>query len=61
MLDAAGQVVPENPAFRGKVLETAAGPQGLTVRWTPCRPLPETDGWFETVWADYRNGTVYGK
>jgi len=61
VLDAAGQVVPENPAFRGKVLETAAGPQGLTVRWTPCRPLPETDGWFETVWADYRNGTVYGK
>lgn len=61
VLDAAGQLVPENPAFRAKVLETAAGPQGLTVRWTPCRPLPETDGWFETVWADYRNGTVYGK
>jgi len=61
VLDAPGQLVPENPAFRAKVLETAAGPQGLTVRWTPCRPLPETDGWFETVWADYRNGTVYGK
>ena len=59
VLDAAGQLVPENPAFRARVLETAVSAQGLTVRWTPCRPLPETDGWFETVWADYRNGTIY--
>lgn len=55
-----GSIVPENPAFRGKVLETAATPQGVRVRWEPCRPFPETDGWFETVWAAYRNGTVYG-
>ena len=61
VLDSDGAVMPENPAFRSKVLETEMTSSGLNVRWIPRRPIPETDGWFETVWADYRNGTVYGR
>ena len=24
-----------------------------------CRPLPTPDGWFENVWADYRQGKIF--
>ncbi len=27
-------------------------------RWVPVRPVPAPDGWFETVWEDYRDGRV---
>lgn len=60
VLDAEGKPLPENPAYRKMVLETAVTPDGVRVGWVPCRPLPETDGWFETVWADYRAGKQYG-
>jgi succinate dehydrogenase/fumarate reductase flavoprotein subunit len=26
--------------------------------WVPVRPVPRSDGWFETVWADFRNGKI---
>ena len=50
----------EDEGFRAKVLETsftAAG--GCTNRWVACRPLPESDEWFETAWATYRAGGIY--
>ena len=33
----------------------------LTLRtaWVDIRPIPEDDGWFETVWKAFRNGTVF--
>ena len=29
--------------------------------WEVCRPVPDPDGWFETLWKDYREGGIYGK
>jgi succinate dehydrogenase/fumarate reductase flavoprotein subunit len=51
---------PLNPDFREQILGTVAGPDG-TVRnhWSPCRPLPTTEAWFETAWGAYRNGEIY--
>ncbi len=52
---------PENPAFREQVLETVANPDGrVTSHWVPRRPMPEGDAWFETAWAAYRKGEIYG-
>jgi succinate dehydrogenase/fumarate reductase flavoprotein subunit len=52
---------PENPAFREQVLETVASRDGKTVsRWVPRRPMPEGDAWFETAWAAFREGRIYG-
>ena len=33
----------------------------LTLRtaWVDIRPIPEDDGWFETVWKAFRNGAVF--
>lgn len=28
----------------------------VSVTWEPCRPVPEPDGWFESVWREYRTG-----
>ena len=24
------------------------------IDWQDCRPVPKTDGWFETVWKNFR-------
>ncbi len=50
-----GAVQPENPEFRNQVLETTH----LEHRWVPVRPLPETDGWFENIWRDWREKRIY--
>jgi hypothetical protein len=26
--------------------------------WVPVRPVPRPEGWFETVWADYRSDRI---
>lgn len=53
-------LVPSNPEFHGRVLETVATPDGAVInRWVPRRPLPTTDTWFETAWAAFRNGEIY--
>ena len=50
----------EDPAFRDRVLETVASPDGeVRHEWVDRRPIPETDVWFETAWAAYRNGEIY--
>jgi hypothetical protein len=50
----------EDPSFRDKVLETGASPDGTVENnWVDRRPLPHTDPWFETAWAEYRNGEIY--
>ena len=53
--------LPTNPAFLDRVLETTAAPDGtVTNAWVPRRPLPTTEAWFETAWAAYRAGDIYG-
>ncbi|MFC1452996.1 FAD-binding protein [Verrucomicrobiota bacterium] len=54
------RIAPENRSFRDKVLETVVnGDGGVENRWVPRRPIPDTDLWFETVWAGFREGAIY--
>ena len=51
---------PENADFREKVLVTEVKHSGdVETAWVPRRPIPESDLWFETAWAAYREGTIY--
>ena len=59
VLDEAGNIVAENDTFRKQILETSFADGKFRHRWVPCRPIPETDGWFENIWADYRAGKIY--
>lgn len=62
VLDAGWRMMPENPAFRERVLLTQSdGDGGFTHRWAPCRPIPESDLWFETTWRDFREGRIYAE
>jgi len=55
------RIVPENEAFRGQVQETRVlGPRQVHHAWVPRRPIPESDPWFETAWARFRTGEIYG-
>lgn len=59
-LEASWSFAPEDPAFREKVLETLPGRDGrIASQWVPRRSLPESDLWFETAWAAFRNGEIY--
>ena len=49
----------EDEAFRDRVLETDVSGGRIRSRWIPRRPIPETDLWFETAWAAYREGKIY--
>jgi succinate dehydrogenase/fumarate reductase flavoprotein subunit len=54
------QFAPEDVAFRDRVLETAASPDGSAQsEWVPRRPLPHGEAWFETDWARFQRGEVY--
>ena len=61
VLDENDGIVAENCDFRKQVLETRFADGVFQHRWVPCRPIPETDGWFENIWADYRTKNVYRK
>ena len=61
VLDDADRIIPENPAFREQVLETRFNGRNFEHGFVPCRPIPREDGWFETVWAEFRNKEVYQK
>jgi succinate dehydrogenase/fumarate reductase flavoprotein subunit len=55
------RIAPEDPAFREKVLETVASPDGeVKNEWVDRRPIPRTEAWFETAWARFRRGEIYG-
>jgi len=54
------QFAPENPVYREKVLETVPREERVVEnRWVDRRPLPHTEAWFETTWADFRDGKIY--
>ncbi len=55
-------LAPENVAFKDKVQETQQQDDGTIVnRWVPRRPIPQGDEWFETAWAAFRDGEIYGR
>jgi succinate dehydrogenase/fumarate reductase flavoprotein subunit len=58
-LDDSWRIAPEEPAFRGKVQETVVSEGKVQQQWVDRRPLPESDVWFETGWARFRNGEIY--
>jgi len=59
-LDERWRVAPEKEEFREKILYSELTPSGECVhRWIDRRPLPETDAWFETAWAEFRSGEIY--
>lgn len=51
------KIQPEDEAFR-KVCQVFENDDFV---WEDCRPVPDPDGWFETLWKDYREGGIYGK
>jgi succinate dehydrogenase/fumarate reductase flavoprotein subunit len=59
-LDDSWRIVPEDEAWREKVLETTGDIAGtVACAWVDRRPLPHPDSWFETAWAAYREGEIY--
>ncbi|MGI6375134.1 MAG: FAD-binding protein [Anaerolineae bacterium] len=61
LLGDAWRLAPEDLARRGQVLETAAhGPRQVEGAWAAVRPIPAGDAWFETAWARYVAGEVWG-
>jgi succinate dehydrogenase/fumarate reductase flavoprotein subunit len=59
-LGAPWRFIPEAPEFRSKVLETVMKDDGeVENRWVERRPIPQTDAWFESTWAAFRNGEIY--
>ncbi len=59
LLDSSWKIQPEDTEFRRKVLETTPAGSRVRSEWVDCRPIPETDAWFETSWARFRNGEIY--
>ena len=49
----------EDPDFKEKVQETVLKDGKVKNRWVKVRPIPESNLWFETAWADYRAGKIY--
>ena len=53
--------LPENTDFRNKVLTTRVDASGQVIsRWEDRRALPQTAAWFETAWAAFKKGEIYG-
>jgi len=51
--------IPEDALFRGKVLETIYVDGIVQNHWVDRRPIPESNLWFETAWAEFRDGRIY--
>jgi succinate dehydrogenase/fumarate reductase flavoprotein subunit len=61
LLDDAWKIQLEDPAFKSKALLTQVSDKGeIGNTWELVRPIPEIDAWFETTWAAFRNGEIYG-
>ncbi len=55
------RALPEDPGFRTHVQETRVTASGrVSHRWVACRPIPASQAWFETAWAAFRSGAIYG-
>jgi succinate dehydrogenase/fumarate reductase flavoprotein subunit len=60
LLDGGWKILPENPEYRAKVLETEVKQNGVVLNeWVDCHPVPEIDSWFETTWAAFSRGDIY--
>lgn len=48
------RAAPNRPLKENLRLVTSRGENGFVSAYTPVRPLPQPDGWFESVWETYR-------
>ena len=61
-LDGKWRMAEEKTSFRRQIMMCGYGANGYPeISWCECRPVPETDGWFETIWSDCRAGKIYGE
>jgi succinate dehydrogenase/fumarate reductase flavoprotein subunit len=59
-LDESWRILPEDEGYRESIQESFVDAEkGVVVRWIPRRPIPESDLWFETAWAKFREGAIY--
>ncbi len=50
----------ENPDYRNLIMSCAYGENGFVeINWEVCREIPQSDGWFETIWSEFRNKEIY--
>ncbi len=51
----------QNTDFINKILETTYNDIDRQTKnnWIERRKIPKSDAWFETAWADYRNGKIF--
>jgi hypothetical protein len=49
----------EDEVFREKVQTTVFVNDKIKNKWTNRRPIPDSNTWFESAWASYRNGEIY--
>ncbi|MCQ2397107.1 MAG: FAD-binding protein [Lentisphaeria bacterium] len=56
-------MVPEDESYRRGVLtlkcEVTDDDINIETQWEDARPIPSTDGWFENVWKEFREGGIY--
>ena len=61
LLGSEWSILPERPEARAETTVcTPDGDDSFRFSFEPCRPVPETPGWFENVWRDYRERSIYG-
>lgn len=54
------RMLPEKTEYRKMMMTIERGENGLPrLGFEPCRPLPRLDGWFETVWKEYRENRIH--
>jgi succinate dehydrogenase/fumarate reductase flavoprotein subunit len=58
-LDYRWRIAPEDKSFQEKVQETVLRNGVVENRWVDRRPIPQSDVWFETAWARFRDGEIY--
>ena len=59
-LDSRWRMAAEEKSYRNRIMLCGYGESGCPeISWETCRAVPETDGWFENVWNDFRNGKIY--
>ncbi|MBE6367632.1 MAG: FAD-binding protein [Lentisphaerae bacterium] len=59
-LGTAWRIKPENPAYRNYIMYSQLNVSGYPeFGFEKCRPIPESDGWFENVWRACREKRIY--
>ena len=54
------RMLPENKDYRNYMMVCSMGSNGYPeISWEKCRPIPETDGWFENIWSDFRSKKIW--